>query len=179
MELRNYQPDVKQLTDEIKNLVEASKIEVYKKINNSIVLTYWEVGKRIATLERKKSFDNQSIRLLLTDLSKELTQKIGKGYNRSNLTYMRLFYLNYETGVTLSHQLSWSHYIELLKVDDQLERSFYKNQCINEKWSVRELRRQKDSALFQRLALSKDKKGILELAQKGQTIKTSSDLVKH
>nr|NQU92595.1 DUF1016 domain-containing protein [Bacteroidota bacterium] len=76
------------------------------------------------------------------------------------------------------HQLSWSHYCELLKIDDHLERSFYEKQCGNEKWSVRELKRQINSALFQRLALSKDKKGILELAKKGQVITSANDLIK-
>ena len=103
---------------------------------------------------------------------------LGKGYNRSNLTYMRLFYLKYSNGVTLSHQQSWSHYIEFLKIDDDLERGFYEKQSILEKWSVRELRRQKDSALFQRLALSKDKEGILKLSQQGQIISNEEDLVK-
>jgi len=122
--------------------------------------------------------DNKSNRELIIDLSKELTLQLGKGYNRSNLTYMRLFYLEYLSGVTLSHQMSWSHYIELLKVEDKLERKFYENQTIQEKWSVRELRRQKDSALFQRLALSKDKDGILNLARKGQTFEKEEDIIK-
>jgi len=91
---------------------------------------------------------------------------------------MRLFSLRYPDGVTVSHQLSWSHFVELLKIDDELERKFYENQSIREKWSVRELRRQKDSALFQRLALSKDKKGIINLAQYGQVIKSHSDVIK-
>lgn len=79
---------------------------------------------------------------------------------------------------TLSHQLNWSHYFELLKINDNLERSFYEKQCSKEKWSVRELKRQINSALFQRLALSKDKKGILELSKKGQEISSADDLIK-
>lgn len=91
---------------------------------------------------------------------------------------MRLFFLKYPNGVTVSHQQSWSHYIEFLKIDDDLERGFYENQSILENWSVRELRRQKESALFQRIALSKDKEGILRLSQKGQIIDNEKDLVK-
>jgi predicted nuclease of restriction endonuclease-like (RecB) superfamily len=78
----------------------------------------------------------------------------------------------------VSHQLSWSHYIELLKIDDDLERNFYQQQTIKESWSIRELKRHKISALFQRLALSKDKKGILALANKGHIVEIGTDIVK-
>ena len=87
-------------------------------------------------------------------------------------------YLKYPKSETLSHQLSWSHYFELLKIEDDLERSFYEKQCIHEKWSNRELKRQKNSALFRRLALSKDKKGIMKLSEKGHVIENAEDLVK-
>lgn len=178
MELSKYKPDIEQLTSEIRSLVDKSKKEIYKNVNNQILLTYWEIGNRILTIERQKAFDNQSSRFLITELSKELTQHLGKGFSRSNLTYMRLFASHYPDGVTLSHQLSWSHFVELLKIDDELERRFYENQSIRENWSVREFRRQKDSALFQRLALSKDKEGVIELASKGQIIKSHSDIIK-
>src|ERR1035437_352663 len=79
---------------------------------------------------------------------------------------------------TVSHQLRWSHYIELLKIDDDLERNFYQQQTIKENWSIRELKRHKTSALFQRLALSKDKKGILALANKGHVVESGTDIVK-
>lgn len=72
----------------------------------------------------------------------------GKGFSRSNLIYMRLFYLKYPKGVTASHLLSWSHYYELLKLKDDTERSFYENQTIIENWSIRELRRQKKQDYF-------------------------------
>jgi len=91
---------------------------------------------------------------------------------------MRLFYTKYPKSQTLSDFLSWSHYVELLSISDDLERSFYEQQIIIDKWSVRELKRQKKTALFHRLALSKDKEGILALAKKGHKIQTSDDLVK-
>lgn len=141
MELSNYKSDIEKLTSEIRSLVDNSKQGIYRSINNQILLTYWEIGSRILTIEQEKAFDNQSSRFLITELSKELTQYLGKGFSRSNLTYMRLFALYYPDGVTLSHQLSWSHFVELLKIDDELERSFYENQSIKENWSVRELRR--------------------------------------
>ena len=91
---------------------------------------------------------------------------------------MRLLYLRYEKFQTLSGKLSWSHYAELLSIREDLSRSFYEKQCLNEKWSVRELKRQRNSGLFERLALSKDKQGVLELAKLGQVINSGKDLIK-
>lgn len=178
MAIRKYNNELESLINEIKQLVGGSKRKIIRDINNEIISIYWEIGKLILEKEKSVGVDNKSNRELIKDLSKELTVQLGKGYNRSNLTYMRLFYLEYSSGVTLSHQLSWSHYIELLKIDESLERNFYQHQAINENWSVRELRRQKDSALFQRLALSKDKDGILKLSKKGQTFEKEEDIIK-
>jgi predicted nuclease of restriction endonuclease-like (RecB) superfamily len=91
---------------------------------------------------------------------------------------MRAFYIKFPKIQTLSDKLSWSHYIEILKIDDELERNFYLKQCEKENWSVRELKRQMKSMLFHRIALSKDKEGVLELSQKGQEILTPQDIVK-
>jgi predicted nuclease of restriction endonuclease-like (RecB) superfamily len=91
---------------------------------------------------------------------------------------MRLLYAKYPISETLSHKLSWSHYYELLKVDDDLAREFYEKQSIIENWTIRELRRQKQSGLFHRLALSKNKDEILQLAKQGQIIEKEDDLIK-
>ena len=178
MPIKKNKTDLQELTKSIQLLVEERKKQISRNVNNEILLTYWGIGRLIVDREAKKNIDQKSSRALILDLSKVLSIQIGKGFNRSNLTYMRLFYLRYLNGVTLSHQQSWSHYIEFLKIDDDLERGFYEKQSILEKWSVRELRRQKDSALFQRLALSKDKEGILKLSQQGQIIDNEEDLVK-
>lgn len=115
---------------------------------------------------------------MILKLSKDLRNKFGKGFSRSNLIYMRLLYVNYPKSVTLSHQLSWSHYYELLKISDGVERSFYEKQTILENWSIRELRRQKDSALFQRIALSRNKEAILKLSKEGNIAKNDIDIIK-
>lgn len=91
---------------------------------------------------------------------------------------MRQFYLAYPICAKPSHKLSWSHYVELLKIDDPLERSFYEKQTILENWSTTELRRQKKASLFLRLAASKDKEGILELAQQGQIVEKPVDIIR-
>lgn len=154
-----------ELINEIKAIVNSAKKEIYNHINNELLATYWKIGERIALKESKNKIENQSNRSLIIDISRELTLEFGKGYNRSNLTYMKLFYEKFKIGVTVSHQLNWSQYIELLKIDNNLERSFYEKQAIIDKWSVRELRRQRNSALFQRLALSRNKDGIIKLVK--------------
>lgn len=109
----------------------------------------------------------------LVNLSKDLTLRNGKGFSRSNLTYMRKFYLVFLKCETVSHKLTWSHYFELLKCDDQMELQFYFHEAEKEGWKVRELKRQMKSSLFQRLALSTDKKGIFALANEGHQIITA------
>ena len=110
--------------------------------------------------------------------TKRLTLQLGKGYSRSNLQNMRRLYLYYPKCQTVSGKLSWSHWCELLEIDDNLERQFYENECLSQHWGVRSLRRQIDSGLFMRLAQSQDKKGVLALAEKGQIIRSPQDVVK-
>jgi hypothetical protein len=122
-------------------------------VNNELVHTHWLIGKAIIEREQTDNMDEKTSRTLITELSKALTLEIGKGFSRSNLTYMRLLYIYYPIGVTVSHQLTWYHYYELLKIDDPLERSFYEKQSIAENWTIRELRRQKKTLLFHRFAV--------------------------
>jgi len=115
---------------------------------------------------------------LITRLSADLRLRHGKGFSRSNLIYMRLLYLRYPIGQTPSDLLSWLHYVELLMLDDPLERGFYEQQAIAERWSVSELKRQKASSLFLRLAASKGKAGILQLARQGQVVAQPEDVLR-
>ena len=118
------------------------------------------------------------MRGLLDNLARDLSLRHGKGFSRSNLIRFRQFYLAYPNSATVSHQLSWSHIVELLKIDDSLERGFYEKQSIAERWSVRELIRQKESALFLRLAAGKDAESIQKLASQGQAIEHPEDLLR-
>ena len=115
---------------------------------------------------------------LLASLSLDLSLRHGKGFSRSNVKRFRQFYLVYPKGAKASHLLSWSHYVELLKLDDELERSFYEQQSLREKWSVPELMRPKKSSLFLRLAAGKDKDAILQLASQGQIVLEPADLLR-
>jgi len=149
-----------------------------KAINTELTLSNWNTGKYIVEYEQKGKVKAEYGKELLNQLSKDLTKQYGKGFSRSGLVYMRLFYIQYPKGVTTSHLLSWSHYYELLKIKERTEREFYENQTIIENWSIRELRRQKKTGLFQRIALSKDKKEILKLAKKGYNPTTEKDIIK-
>ena len=160
------------------SILEKSMHKVYSQMNGILIETYWEIGKRIVGYElRNKEKGGYGTQLFET-LAKDLRNKYGRGFSRSNVIYMRLLYLKYPKSQTLSDQLSWSHYIELLMIEDDLERSFYEKECIKEHWSVRELKRQKGSALFERLALSKNKQGILALSKKGHLIQRVEDAIK-
>lgn len=147
-------------------------------MNTTITETYWQIGKYIVETEQDGKIKAAYGKKLLTTLSHELTLRLGKGYSRPNLNNMRKFYLKYPNCQTVSDKLSWSHICELIKLDDDLERSFYERQTVNENWSVRELQRQIDSALFLRLAVSRDKEGILSLAQRGIEVQKPEDVIK-
>lgn len=108
-------------------------------------------------------------------------EAFGKGFSRANLQWMRLLYIKYPICQTLSSKLSWSHYCELLGISDDAKRSFYEQECINARWSFRELKRQIDSSLFERLLLSDgqaNKEKVLQLAAKGVEINRPSDIIK-
>lgn len=143
-----------------------------------MVKTYWLIGQHIVEFEQKGNEKAEYGTQLFERLSKDLTQVYGKGFSRSNLLYMRKFYLVFPISETLSHLLTWSHYFEILKADSELEIRFYRKQTEHERWSIRELKRQMRSSLFERLALSKDKEGILKLANEGHIIETAEYLMK-
>lgn len=147
-------------------------------INRNLLETYWEIGQYIVEFEQGGAFKAAYGKSLLENLAKDLSFAHGKGFSRSNLNYMRLLYSRYPICEELPHKLSWTHFCELVKIDDPLERSFYEKQAILESWSTTELKRQKKSSLFLRLAASKDKQGILALAKQGQMVQKPADLLR-
>jgi len=168
-----------ELIENIGSVFNKAKSKIISAINVEMINAYWEIGKNIIEFEQKGKLKAEYGKKLLINLSKDLSIKYGKGFSRSNLQYMRLFYIHYQIRQTVSGKLSWSHYIELLSINDDLERKFYQKQAELENWTVRELKRQKKTGLFHRIALSKDKGKILELAQKGQIIQSEQDLMKN
>ena len=170
--------ELNQLADNITSLVNETKSHLAQVINTTMVVTYWNIGRYIVEFEQHGDAKAQYGTALLSSLAKILRAKLGKGYSRPNLNNMRKFYLLYPICQTVSDKLSWSHICELITIDDELERSFYEKECIASRWNVRSLRRQMDSALYLRLAASKDKEGILQLAQKGVVIQYPEDVIK-
>ncbi|TAE19262.1 MAG: DUF1016 domain-containing protein [Bacteroidetes bacterium] len=164
------------------DLVEAeylnSRQKAHKAIDTAMLLGYWRIGQYMVEYEQKGNIKAEYGKKVLLEVSKDLRLRVGKGVSRTNIANMRLLYLKYPIVQTLSGQLSWSHYVSLLSIHDDLERSFYEKQCILEGWGVRELERQIDSALFQRFALSKNKEEVLQLAQEGQKYETPKDIFK-
>lgn len=167
------------LISNIEETVARAKEELASSVNSTMTETYWLIGKYIVECEQDGNIKATYGKKLLTTLSRELTLRLGKGYSRPNLNNMRKFYFTYPNCQTVSDKLSWSHICELIKIDDDLERSFYEKQAVKEKWGVRELQRQIDSALFLRLAVSRDKDGILALSQQGIEIQRPEDVIKN
>ena len=163
--------------DEIKELVINSRNKIYSTINTEMLNLYWHIGKIIMEIQQGDERANYGD-AVLEKLSIKLTNEFGKGFSKRNLERMRKFYIYFPIATTVSSQLSWSHYLEILKIDNANKRSFYINETINSNWSVRELQRQRDSLLYERLITAKDKEKIMELSQKGHIIKTGKDLVK-
>jgi predicted nuclease of restriction endonuclease-like (RecB) superfamily len=177
MELTPLNPYA-ELLERIAATYTAGRGQAVQAVNAQLIETYWQVGRHIVEFEQAGQAKAEYGAALISNLAKDLSLRHGKGFSRSNLIYMRLLFLRYPIGKKPSHQLSWSHYVELLKIDDELERGFYEKQAIAERWSVPELKRQKQSALFLRLAASKDKEGILQLAAQGQTLAQPADLLR-
>jgi predicted nuclease of restriction endonuclease-like (RecB) superfamily len=174
--LRDQKIAYEGLVERISTSYTAARAKAAKAVNESLLNVYWEIGRYIVEFEQKGNDRAEYGKKLLETLSKDLSMMHGKGFGVDNLQKIRQLYQIYPKYATLSRILSWSHYVELLKIDDPLERNFYENQAVLENWSIRELVRQKKASLFLRLAASRDKDGIMKLSQKGQIVQHPADL---
>ena len=177
--------------NDIYKLLEDARKNVKKAVNLAMVYSYFEVGRKIVEEENRAKYGHY----VMKELSEYLTKNFGKGFSVTNLKQMRQFYCVYaqdQIGQTLSDQfknlpttstgrkfyLSWSHYLKLMRIENVEERHFYEIEAVKNNWSLSELNRQFDSALYERLALSRDKDKIVQLAKEGQLMETASDIVK-
>jgi predicted nuclease of restriction endonuclease-like (RecB) superfamily len=190
-----------ELFDNVKHLLTEARKAVVKNVNKVMVYTYYEIGRMIVEEEQKGEQRAEYGEKIIKELSHRLTAEFGKGFSKRNVEQMRQFYLVYSDNrllpeahtpiaQTLSAQLQmsdnnyielvlgWSHYVKLMRIDNPEERRFYKIESFKNNWSLRELQRQFDTALYERLALSKDKEGVKSLAQKGQIIEKPQDVLK-
>lgn len=170
----------KDIYEEIKILLNSARNNITSTINSTMAKTYFLIGKRIVEEEQNGEKRAEYGDELIKNLSLRLTKEFGKGFSKTNLKQMKSFYLAYRKGQTVSDQfkLSWSHYLILMRMENLDERNFYEIEASENNWSLRELRRQIDSALYERLILSKDKEKVKELAFKGQVIEKPEDVVK-
>lgn len=169
------------IVHEIGDLLAAARNNVARQVNNELLSTYWNIGRIIAEYEQTVPERADYGKQTLKELSKVLTAEFGKGFSRANLYNMRQFYLSYEKVQSVTGKLTWTHYCELLTISDLDKRSFYEKEAVNSNWSVRELKRQIDSSLFERLLLSRgdaNKEQVLALAEKGIEIAEPSDLIR-
>lgn len=184
-----------QIINDIKKIIIQANHNTYKNINFEMVRAYWLIGRRIVEEEQAGTERAVYGRGIIKKLSTSLQAEFGKGFSERNIEQMRQFYAAYPIPQTLSAELktetlskdqtnvpdfklSWSHYQVLMRMADVSERRFYEIESANNSWSIRELKRQFDSGLFQRLALSQDKEGVKRLSQVGQTVEKPNDLVK-
>lgn len=171
--------------EKVKKILESARVRMVQSVNHAMVLAYYEIGGIIVEEEQDGAARAAYSKKIIKQLSKRLTDEYGKGFSIRSLENMRKIYLVYSKTQTLSaelqvpdFQLSWSHYLILIRVKNEEERKFYEVESSKNNWSVRELKRQFDSALYERLSLSRDKVGIKKLGEEGQILNTPKDAVK-
>lgn len=169
-----------ELYSQIASVLSKNRQFVVSTVNTTMVRTYFEIGRIIVENEQNGKSRAEYGKETLKNLSERLTKDFGKGFSVENLDRMRFFYRTYSNSSTVltNFELSWSHYLFLMRIENMEERKFYEIECKNSNWSLRELRRQFDSALYERLALSKNKEGVKQLSQKGIVVAKPEDIVK-
>ena len=170
-----------EMIQEIKDVILSNRKKVAYEVNNTMLYAYWNVGRIIVENEQNGSIKAEYGKQIMKELSKELRKILGSGFSVSNLFNMRKLYITYPKFQTVSGKLSWSHYCELLSIENVDERNFYEKECLNSNWSVRELKRQLETSLYERLLLSEgknNKEKVYELAKVGQTLNTPEDVLK-
>lgn len=168
--------EINNLYSNIKKLIEQSRGRIYKTVNIEMINLYWNIGKII--INKQGGNDKAKYKdYILENLSIKLSNEFGRGFSKRNLERMRKFYLYYPITTTTLSQLTWSHYLELIKIKDKNKRDFYMHECINSNWDVREIQRQRTTLLYERISIPKDKNKILELSSEGHKISESKDII--
>lgn len=169
------------LINEIKAVLDTARQNVARQVNNELLAAYWNIGRIIVEHEQGNKERAEYGTQTLKEMSRLLTTEFGKGFSVSNIQFMRRFYQTYQIQQTVSVKLSWSHYCELLSISDENKRGFYEKETVNSEWSVRELKRQISTSLYERLLLSDgkaNKETVLSLAQHGIEMSSPTDIIK-
>ena len=195
--------NIEDLFNKVSGLIEQARTYVKTSVNTAEVYTKYYIGKYIVEYEQKGNVRAQYGKQVIKDLSKKLTGRFGEGWSADILEKCRKLFVVYSNSATVSRKLnvqeksatvlrifekkvtdapnfvlSWSHYLILVRIDNEAERNFYEIECASQHWSVRQLQRQVGSCLYERLALSRDKDEVMRLAKEGQTIEKPSDVIK-
>lgn len=178
MPKKTSSPATKRIYQQIREVLIQSRTRALRAINSEMVACYWQIGRLIVEEEQKGEVRAEYGKQLILELSSKLTAEFGRGFDRTNLQHMRAFYLGFPNCDALRRELSWTHYRLLLRIERPEARGFYEAEAVNAGWSTRELERQINSMLFERLALSKDKSGVLKLSMEGHEVQQPEDLVK-
>ena len=181
MELQPRTLDMSSLFQDIRKILQESRQNVAIQVNVQLLNTYWNIGRVIIEFEQKNHIRAEYGAETLTALAKALTAEFGKGFSKSNLYNMRQFYITHKIFQSVTGKLSWTHQCELLTISDDAKRNFYEKEAVNANWSVRELKRQIASSLFERLLLSKgddNKRRVAELAARGNEIAKPADIIR-
>ena len=180
-----------ELFEQVAAIILAARKSVVRHTNSTMVATYFLIGRQIIEHEQAGNKRAQYAKNILPLLSEQLKKQFGKGFSVDNLENMRKFYLLYSISENGSRKLKmrnfdlpaftlgWSHYLILCRIKDEAERKFYEIEATNNDWNLEELQRQINSSLYERLALSKNKKKVIELSKKGQIIQQPKDLIKN
>jgi len=173
-------PRIDSFYSKILDLLKSAHKTVYQSVNSTMVETYYKIGKLIVDEEQQGKEKAKYGKNLINELSERLSDEFGKGFSATNLKQMRSFYLTYSKGQTASDEfrLSWSHYLKLMRIDDENERKFYEIESIKNNWSISELQRQYDSALYTRLSLSRNKSEVMKLSEEGLVLEKPKDAIK-
>jgi hypothetical protein len=160
---------------QIRYVLTQARARAWQTVNAEMVACYWEIGRLIVEEEQRGERRADYGKQLILELSQRLKSEFGRGFDKSNLWNMRSFFLNFPKVDALRRELSWTHYRLLLRVEKSEARAFYEAESVNARWSTRELARQINSLLFERLSLSRDKSGVLELSTKGHEVHQPSE----
>ncbi|PKF73628.1 YhcG family protein [Chryseobacterium sp. PMSZPI] len=139
------------LFQSVKEIIKQSREKVFRIANSTLLLTYWQIGKLIVENEQQGKERAEYGKYTLKNLSQKLTLEFGKGFDYTNLSNMRKFYIAFPIVDTLSQQLSWSHYRLLSSQDNKHKRSYYLNEAVQNNWNVRDLKRQINSLAYERV----------------------------
>ncbi len=169
---------VESIYNRVREILETARSSAYRSVNFAMVQAYWHIGREIVEEEQRGKQRAEYGAALIEGLSKRMTAEYGQGFNKTNLWYMKQFYLAFKNLHALRGELSWTHYRLLLKVEKDESRQFYLTECVQSNWSTRQLERQINSFYYERLLSSRNKSPVRSEIKKLEPGTTPHDVIK-